>query len=157
MKVKEIIFEDFVNYKHPSMFIGVCSCDWKCCKENPDCKCQNASIANYPVIDIKDSDLIDRYLKNGWTHAVVIGGLEPMLQFDELEQFISAFRERSNDDVVIYTGYYPEEVQGKIDRLKRFSNIIVKFGRYKPGKSPHLDAVLGVELANPEQFAEKIS
>ena len=157
MKLKEIIQEDFANYKRPSMFLGTCNCDWKCCKENAACKCQNSPFANYPVVEMDDDKLVDNYMKNQWTHAVVIGGLEPMLQFPELKQFIGKLRAKTDDDVVIYTGYYPEEVEGKIKELKQYNNIIVKFGRYKPGYEPHLDKVLGVELANPEQFAEKIS
>ena len=48
-------------------------------------------------------------------------------------------------------------IQGKIEELKKFPNIIVKFGRYKPGQEPHEDEVLGVNLANSEQYAKRIS
>ena len=33
MIIKGIIDEDFVNYKKPSMFLGTCFCDLKCCRE----------------------------------------------------------------------------------------------------------------------------
>ena len=33
MKIKNIIEEDFVNYKVPSMFIATSRCDFKCDKE----------------------------------------------------------------------------------------------------------------------------
>ena len=33
MLIKDIIDEDFINYKKPSMFIGTVKCDWKCCIE----------------------------------------------------------------------------------------------------------------------------
>jgi hypothetical protein len=33
MRVKNIVYEDFVNYKKPSMFIGTISCGGKCCIE----------------------------------------------------------------------------------------------------------------------------
>ena len=49
------------------------------------------------------------------------------------------------------------EIQEKVEKLKQFRNIIVKFGRYRPGQKPHMDEVLGVELANDEQYAKRIS
>ena len=33
MRVTNIVYEDFVNYKKPSMFLGSISCDFKCCVE----------------------------------------------------------------------------------------------------------------------------
>ena len=33
MKVRGIEIEDFINYKSPSMFIAIGTCDWKCCVE----------------------------------------------------------------------------------------------------------------------------
>ena len=80
-----------------------------------------------------------------------------MLQFDELVELIRRFREETSDDIVIFTGYYENEIKDKIDVLKHFRNIVVKFGRYVPGQEPHLDPVLGVKLANKEQYATRIS
>ena len=157
MKVKEIIFEDFVNYKRPCMFIGTCRCDWKCCIENANCKCQNAGISRYPDIIVEDERIIKLYLDNPITHAVVFGGLEPLLQFEEVIEFIRKFRKCSNDDVVIYTGYFPEEIEKEVNLLKIFPNIVMKFGRFRPDESPHFDEVLGVDLPNREQFGMKIS
>jgi hypothetical protein len=34
MKVKDIIDENFQDYKKPSMFISTCFFDWKCCIES---------------------------------------------------------------------------------------------------------------------------
>ena len=34
MELRTLVDEDFIQYKKPSMFIGTCYCDWKCCKEN---------------------------------------------------------------------------------------------------------------------------
>ena len=34
MKTTGLIEEDFVNYKKASMFIGMGTCTWKCCKES---------------------------------------------------------------------------------------------------------------------------
>ena len=50
-----------------------------------------------------------------------------MLQFEEVLEFIKQFRKYSNDDIVIYTGYYPEEIQDKIKELIQYKNIIIKF------------------------------
>ena len=41
MKIKNIIEEDFVNYKVPSMFISTSQCDFKCDRECGKNVCQN--------------------------------------------------------------------------------------------------------------------
>ena len=61
------------------------------------------------------------------------------------------------DDVVIYTGYYPDEIAGTIKNLEKLPNIIVKFGRYTPGHNPHFDQTLGVKLVSDNQYAIRIS
>ena len=40
--------------------------------------------------------------------------------------------------------------------LKKYKNIIMKFGRYIPNKKKHYDPVLGVYLASNNQFGEKL-
>ena len=137
------------------MFIATCMCDWKCCKElNMDiCLCQNSPIATQKNHNFSDTRIVNRYLKNKLTSAIVIAGLEPLLQWDQLLALIQQFRSKTDDDIVIYTGYYPEEIKDKIAQLKKFKNIIVKFGRYIPGQEVHLDPVLGVNLANKQQYA----
>ena len=151
--------EDIVNYKETSMFIATCYCDFKCCRElNLDiCICQNSPIAKSNIIDISDEKLVERYVKNDLTHAIVFGGLEPFKQFDELFDLIKCFREKTEDMIVIYTGYYPNEIEEQINQLRQFKNIVVKFGRYVPGQEVHYDEVLGVSLANKEQYAVQIS
>ena len=153
MKVKNIIDEDFTNYKKPSMFIGTSSCDFKCDRECGKPVCQNSELAKAPTIEIDDDEIIKRYLDNPITEAVVIGGLEPFDTFEELYQFIKNFRRKSNDDIIIYTGYYPEEVSEKIRQLSLFLNIVIKFGRFIPNQKSHYDTVLGVELASDNQEA----
>lgn len=149
--------EDFLNYRKPSMFIGTAFCDFKCEKECGIPCCQNNPLINQPNITLADSIIVNKYINNDITKAVVIGGLEPLLQFDELVALIKAFRAATDDDIVIYTGYYENEVKDKIDILRTFNNIIIKYGRYIPNMPSHLDAVLGVQLASPNQYAEKIS
>ena len=158
MRVKDIVAEDFLNYKKSSMFIITCLCDWKCCRESHiDVSiCQNNSIAKKPTKDISNKTIIDYYINNDITEAVVFGGLEPFLQFQELLSFISDFRKVSDDDIVIYTGYYPSEIEKELKLLKTFSNIIIKFGRYIPNRPSRYDDVLGVTLASDNQYAKKI-
>lgn len=153
MKVKNIIDEDFTNYKKPSMFIGMPSCSFKCDKEYGKQVCQNSELAKAPTIEIDDEEIIQRYLNNPITEAITIGGLEPFDTFEELYQFIKDFRRKSNDDIIIYTGYYLEEISEKIRQLSLFLNIIIKFGRFIPNQKPHYDTVLGIELASDNQEA----
>lgn len=156
MKVKGIVDTDFVNYKKISMFIATSKCSFKCDKECGRPVCQNSELAAAPSIEISNEEIIERYLNNPITEAVVIGGLESFDTFEELYQFIKNFREKSNDDIVIYTGYYPEEVRTALQTLTKFSNIIIKFGRFIPDSIHFYDKLLGVELASPNQVAIRI-
>ena len=83
--------------------------------------------------------------------------LEPILQFNELYNYISYLRRYTNDDIVIYTGYTECELQNYIPILQQYPNIIIKFGRYIPKQESMYDEVLGVTLASSNQFAIKIS
>lgn len=162
MRVKTIVDEDFVNYQKPSMFIGTISCGGKCCIEGgfPLSVCQNDGWRGNAPINIRDRVIIERYLHNGISRAIVFGGLEPMEQSDELFEFIDMLRNtyKCDDDVVIYTGYNREEISGIVERLAhRFSNIIIKFGRYIPNMKSRFDDVLGVNLASDNQYAVRIS
>ena len=139
------------------MFIGTAICDWKCCREANCNICQNLPLAKAPTLDIDDKWLAEQYINNPLTNAIVYGGLEPLDQFDELLASIDAFRAVTNDDIVIYTGYYPKEITEKILELQKRSNIIVKFGRFKPNANHINDKILGVELSSDNQWAEKIS
>lgn len=151
--------EDIVNYKKTSMFVATCYCDFKCCIELglDICICQNSPIAQSKIINISNERIVKRYMKNKLTHAIVFGGLEPFKQFEELIELIKLFREQTNDDIVIYTGYNKNELSEEIEQLKQFENIIIKFGRYIPGDEVHYDELLGVSLASKNQYAEKIS
>lgn len=157
MKIKGLVDEDFVNYKLPSMFIATSKCTFKCDKECGQAVCQNLPLVSQPIIEISNDILIHRYLGNPISEAIVIGGLEPFDDFEDLYKFIDQFRSYSYDDIVIYTGYYEDEIQPMIDRLKlNFENIIVKFGRYIPNQKSHYDEILGVMLASDNQRGIKI-
>lgn len=155
MLIKTLIDEDFSNYKKPAMFICAPRCNMKCGEE----LCQNSPWLKQPDIDMNFRRLVERYLDNNLTHAIVFGGLDPIDTFSDLWYFLAILRNsyRCNDDVVIYTGYTKCEIADKVKILKEFPNIIIKYGRYIPNQQPHYDEVLGVNLASNNQYAEKIS
>ncbi len=161
MLIKGVIDEDFVNYKKPSMVVMCHSCTFKCDKENGMQVCQNSTLASARTIEISDDDLVNRYISNPITSAVVIGGLEPFDDINNIINFIGRLRHKNKfDDVVIYTGYTENEVNSKFyceyQKLKNLNNIIIKFGRYIPNQTPHYDKVLGVNLASDNQYAKKV-
>ena len=160
MKIKGLVDEDFVNFKLPCMFISIGTCNWKCCIEAniPVTVCQNSDLAKQKDIDIPIDEIFNRYISNPISEAIVIGGLEPMMQFEDVYNLIKYFRDKKVNDVfVIYTGYYPNEIQDRIENLKAFKNIICKFGRYVPNQEKHFDDVLGVNLVSDNQYGEVIS
>ena len=170
MKIKFIQDEDVVNYKKISMIIGMPYCDGKCWRKLNEKEpgkydwslCQNSSLLNNPIIDIEIETLVERYLNNPLTHAIVFAGMEPLLSQEDMIEFLHELRagHECNDDVVIYTGYEEDsdEVVRFIEALHRqkIENVIIKFGRYVPGQTEHYDSVLGVNLISWNQYAKKI-
>ena len=153
MKIKGLISEDFVNYKKPAMTIMFPYCTFKCGTEY----CQNSPLSKADNIEMDISDIVIRYLNNPITESVVMQGLEPFDSWDDLIEFVKQLRESTDDDIVIYTGYYKEEITDKISLLSKYKNIIIKYGRYIPDQKKHYDEVLGVYLASENQYAERIS
>lgn len=157
MRIKGCIEEDFSNYKEPSMFIITSFCDFKCDIECGESCCQNSSLADTEIVDISDDELIEKYINNPITKAIVFGGLEPFDQLSELYSFIHTLRTeyKCKDTVVIYTGYTEEEY-GAVMRsiMDDLGNIIVKYGRFVPYQDGHFDDVLGVYLSSPNQYAK---
>lgn len=156
MRIKDIIDVDTVNYKKLSMFIATSTCSFKCDKEAGCQVCQNSDLAHAPTLDIDDERIIEAYLNNPLTSAIVIGGMEPFDTFNELYGFIANFRDKTKDDIVIYTGYYPNEIAPQLKELQRYDNIIVKFGRFIPDRPHRYDELLGVELSSDNQFAKRL-
>lgn len=138
------------------------TCSFKCCTDlnRSIMMCQNSPIAKLPSIDVSAQEIYERYAKNVITHSIVCAGLEPLDSFSDLFELLSEFRLRRGcfDTFVIYTGYTEEEAKPQIHCLMAyFSNIIMKFGRYVPYQSSHMDELLGVVLASPNQYAVQIS
>lgn len=155
--IKELRDEDFTSYKKPSMVIGFPSCTFKCEREC-GCKgmCQNLALVNAPNIEISMAHIVKRYLDNPITKAIIMAGLEPFDSWDDLLCLVEAFRRKTDDTIIVFTGYNEDEIKNRIHVLKKFENIILKVGRYVPNKPSKYDEVLGVTLASNNQYAIKI-
>ena len=157
MIIKGIREESFSDYKMSNMFIAFPSCTFKCEKECGKTICQNSDLVLTPNIEVDSGTIIERFLANPITKAFVFGGLEPFDSWYDLSALINDIRMVTNAPIIIYTGYKKEEIINKVETLKKYKNIIIKFGRFIPGQKPHFDEVLGVDLASDNQFAEIIS
>ena len=163
MIVKNIVDEDFVNYKKPSMFIGCHTCSFKCGAD----ACQNRKLIESPDIQIDDLSLVKRFCDNPLTKAIVFGGLEPLDDAYSIEIFLiylrfwEKFKGLSVSDIVIYTGYTEAEAWQKCPDFMKYltkdPSCIMKFGRYEPGDTEHMDTVLGVYLSSHNQYAKVLS
>ena len=129
MKIKNIIEEDFVNYYKPSMFILFNKCSFKCDIEAGCSICQNSALANEPDIEISCIEIVSRYVKNPITKAVVFGGLEPFDSWQDMLRLITFFRDYTNDDIVIYTGYTEEELSDKLLYMKKTDEYLIAQNR----------------------------
>lgn len=159
MVIKYIQDEVFQDYKKVSMLIAFPTCTFKCDIECGQPICQNGDLATRADIEIPIGSIVARYLENPISKAIVLGGLEPMDDFENVMRIASTFRTiaKITDDIVIYTGYTEDEVEEKVKKLKAMSNIIIKFGRFIPDRPKKYDEVLGVWLASDNQYARKIS
>jgi organic radical activating enzyme len=159
IKIKGIRMEDFTNYKKPSMYIAFPSCTFKCEKECGLKMCQNSSLVQTTTLEVGVKSIVNKYINNPITSAIVIGGLEPFDSEEDLQILISYLRASTLDDIVIYTGYKKEEIQEReiYKYLLNAKNIIVKFGRFVPNKQSHYDETLGINLVSDNQYAERIS
>ena len=72
--------------------------------------------------------------------------------------FISFIRihKQCDDPIIIYTGYNRDEDYIVERAIRKYDNIIIKWGRYIMGHKSHYDKILGVNLASDNQYAELI-
>ena len=77
----------------------------------------------------------------------------------------SCLYDKDMPTIVIYTGYTKEELekspQYPLTNLRLYvkshkANIIIKYGRFIPDQESHYDEILGVMLASPNQYAERL-
>ena len=156
MKILFLSDYDIVNYKKPSMFIGFPCCTFKCNKEAGKIVCQNYQLIKEKSIEISYEEIVKLYIDNPLTKAIVFGGLEPFDSYTDMLNLINEFRKYTYDDIVIYTGYTEDELAEEIEYLSNsYSNIIIKFGRFKPNTKQHIDPILGVKLYGDNQYAKK--
>jgi len=158
MKLKGIIDYDCTNYKEPCLTLEFPYCDFKCDKLNKCQVCQNRPLARAETYEIPGEKIWKMYEENPLTKAFCFQGLEPFDSFMDLAEIIHFIREvkKCNDPIVIYTGYDKGEdiiVEGM---LRKYKNIIVKWGRFILNQTPHYDKILGVNLASNNQYAEWI-
>ena len=159
MELKGLLDYDCVNYKVPCLTLMFPKCDFKCDKLNGESVCQNCTLALEKNIKVSTDVIYEYYLKNPLTKAFCLQGLEPFDSFDDVLYLVFSIRKEYDcqDPIIIYTGYYPEEVPEYIKELKRYPNIIVKWGRFILDSTPVFDEILGVTLASNNQYGEKIS
>lgn len=159
MNVKAIESERYQDYKLPSMFVAFPKCSFKCEKEYGQQVCHNNTLATTPTFNIEIDYIINMYLSNPITSAVILGGLEPFDSFDDMVGLIKTLRTTycCDDMFVIYTGYTENELGTQLNILRQYKNIIIKFGRFIPNKTKHYDKLLGVWLASDNQYAVQIS
>ena len=131
-------------------------CDFKCDKECGSQVCQNSDLARQLDIKVDAIKVVKQYVSNPITEAIIFQGLEPFYD-EDLLLWVNLIRTYTHDDIVIYTGFYKEEITPYLTALKKYDNIIIKYGRFIPNKESHYDPVLGVKLASPNQYAERLS
>lgn len=157
MEIKGIVPEDFLQYKKPSMVVLFPTCDFKCDRECGSQVCQNCKLALASSISADVKEITKQYMENFITQAICFGGLEPFDSFDGMLSLVKELRNATEDDIVIFTGYYENEISEQIEKLKVYPNIIVKFGRFIPGQEKHFDPVLEIMLASDNQYGKLIS
>ena len=153
IRLKDIV-EVFQDYKKPALLLCTCYCDWKCCAESgtDSSLCQNSRIAKQREVKTPFASILKK-VNASLTDAVIFGGLEPMMQIDEVVQCIEYLRKNGVEkDIIIYTGYYIEELDSSILYRLKNANVILKCGRFIPNRPSKLDPTLGVVLASDNQY-----
>ena len=158
MKLKGIIDYDCANYKYPCLTLEFPYCDFKCDALNKAPVCQNSSLAREPDIEVSGEKIWQLYSENPLTKGFCFQGLEPFNSFIDLIDLIHFIRvdKQCDDVIVIYTGYNAGEDLITENAIRKYHNIVIKWGRYLMGHESHYDEVLGVRLASDNQYGEYI-
>lgn len=157
IRLKDVV-EVFQDYKKSALLLCCVSCDWKCCREAGISNevCQNHRIASQREVTIPFDSVLNK-VSRSFTDAIIFGGLEPLLQIEEVCGLIEYLREHNvKKDILIYTGYYLEEIdKSVIERLKKH-HVIFKCGRYIPNRPQKFDKILGITLASDNQYGVQL-
>lgn len=155
MKLKVILDETYGDFEKAAMLLVAPTCYQKCVG------CQNLYLTNVRTKTYSDEYIVNRFLKNQFTEAIIIGGLEPLDDIDDVYSFVlnllAMTYSANRPTLVIYTGYtlteLPElEGWDEVETaLKMYNKALVKFGRYIPNKPSVWSPELGVYLASNNQ------
>ena len=99
-------------------------------------------------------------LSKGYCAGITFSGGDPLYPRNrkKIKEIISEIKKDYPDkNMWLYTGYKYEEIKDKINILKKFNNIIIKFGRYIPNSSKRYDDVLGIYLSSENQYALRLN
>ena len=88
--IRDIIDDDFINYKKVSMLIAMPYCTFKC---NVDGKklCHNQELIHSTIVCMTYHKLVERYLNNMCSEAIIFAGLEPMVLTKNNTRCVSKF------------------------------------------------------------------
>lgn len=134
------------------MLLVADKCTWKC--EG----CQNKHLALLESQIFPDEEILKRFCNNPLTSAIVIGGLEPFEQLQELVIFIGEATKAGLDiPIIIYTGFEIDDFDlywsGFEPVAKSYLGpVIVKFGKYVAGSESYFNKDLGVTLISNNQY-----
>ena len=156
IELKGIIWQDTVNYKKISTTLMFPKCSFKCGVDY----CQNSELAATPVLTVPIDTIMEQYLNDPISQAIVLQGLEPLDSPIDIYTVAAALKDYNcQDDLVIYSGYDKDEINPHyFETLSSLvpGHLIIKWGRYIPNQEKHFDEVLGVYLASDNQYGEVI-
>ena len=132
MQLKKIEETKTLYNNELSLYLIASSCKWKCKI------CPNAHYSRFETVDIPNTDILQKFKSDDNLKAIVIGGLEPMDQMNDLRGFIfdarKFFEPGDRPKIVIYTGYEMDELNkmhysGLASELMQYGNAMVIAGR----------------------------
>lgn len=163
-RLVDIKTDDISDYKHTAMLLVFPNCLGKC--KN----CQNSKLQKrnkFNDIFVTAESIINYYNRLKTHSAIVCAGLEPFDSFYDLKDIFECFvdsAKKPENDFVIYTGYYYDEIKENVDELHDYlkrnnknslKRLIIKFGRYdetQPNRKGDVNPILGVTLATCNQY-----